>query len=531
MCGLVGFRHKGNNYAGGAKRRDVFAELLMIDVVRGFEGTGIAVVPKDGEMKEPYVYKRGLRAWDFIDLKPTNRLLQMTCDAINVIGHNRSTTTGSNIDENAHPFLDRHITLAHNGTIVNRDDLVKKAVADVDSAHIASGIAEHGAEAILPKLRGGYALVWHDAKDGTLNMARNSEKPLFYIQALDEDTIWWASELEMLWWTLSRHGVRVDGKFKTLTPNHHYKFGGAKAGEYVRVPFVPIPYQHTDTRTEGMGPWTRPERSHSQHGMTSGSGGETEGTGTTTIRDIGMTDALSKGLANDAPSKSSALPSTKKGRRKAANKLHRLGMILEEKFVVTPLTFVEYKNQKGHGSMLAKHRTQDYYCEMYNVKRALFDEYRTAKRVYVSACNVKRVNNKDVVIVQEDVEQHLKYVRMPNVPAPATATSPAKEVLPPGVQPDKERVERAHFGVGYETECEAEFLRGPGQSLITKERWDQLTEDGCANCTGFINPSLADEVVWMGASQNCPICHVCSRDVDVMVRLGMGHNPKMESVH
>lgn len=529
MCGLVGFRHKGNNYAGGAKRRDIFAELLMIDVVRGFEGTGIAVVTRDGEKREPYIYKRGLRSWDFIDLKPTNRLLQMTCDAINVIGHNRSTTTGSNIDENAHPFLDRHITLAHNGTIYNRSELVKDAVADVDSAHIASGIAEHGADAILPKLHGGYALVWHDAKDGTLNMARNSEKPLFYIQALDEDTIWWASELEMLWWTLNRHGVRVDGKFKTLTPNHHYIFGGAKAGEYVRRPFVPIPYQQAATRTEGGTRWTQSEQSRSRRGTMTDSGGDAGST--TTIRDIGMTDALSKGLANDAPSKNNALPSTKKGRRKAANKLHRLGMILEEKFVVTPLTFVEYKNQAGHGSMLAKHKTQDYYCEMYNVKRTLFDEYRIAKRVYVSACNVKRINNKDVVIVQEDVERQLKYVRMPDVPADLKqkheTASANKEVLPPRVQPDDK-------GVDYETEREEdtpEFFRGPGQALITKERWDQLTEDGCANCTGFINPSMADEVIWLGASQNCPICHVCSRDVDVMTKLGMDHNVKMESVH
>lgn len=52
------------------------------------------------------------------------------------------------------------------------------------------------------------------------------------------------------------------------------------------------------------------------------------------------------------------------------------------------------------------------------------------------------------------------------------------------------------------------LIKGPKGELVTMEVFKKLTESGCDNCTGPINPLFADKTLW--THNNKPICHVCS---------------------
>jgi predicted glutamine amidotransferase len=188
MCGLVGIA--SSNLILGDK--NVFTTLLYLDELRGEHSTGVCAVSRTGESN---VYKRALKASDFIQLKGYTNILAKA-DRV-LMGHNRYATMGAKDDNNAHPFTHGDITLMHNGTLRNKGVVNKCANTFVtDSETVAWAIATDDTIEVLERLQGAYALVWYDAMDKVLHFARNEERPL-YIGKIGNDIVW-ASEKAML---------------------------------------------------------------------------------------------------------------------------------------------------------------------------------------------------------------------------------------------------------------------------------------------------------------------------------------------
>lgn len=174
----------------------VFNKLLLLDVVRGMDSTGIA---KIGEDNSVHIRKHDLPSYHVLDMRSTARFINAS-RVSGMIGHNRAATKGAVNVENAHPFQHGHITLVHNGTLTSMVGL--EGTFDTDSERIALTMSVQGEKETLEKLKGAYALVWYNSEDRSFNFARNSERPLNLWQ-ITEDIMVWASEPWMMVGALS----------------------------------------------------------------------------------------------------------------------------------------------------------------------------------------------------------------------------------------------------------------------------------------------------------------------------------------
>jgi UDP-N-acetylglucosamine transferase subunit ALG13 len=174
MCGIVGCISKHGTLNWYAD--NLFTNLLRIDSIRGEDATGVFGVTGGGHVDH---LKGNVDGWAFTQWSGYKKFKDRIKDYKIVVGHNRKATSGSIEAKNAHPFREKHIILVHNGAIRNAKGL---ADTEVDSHAIAHALAEHDPVVALGKLDGAYALVWYDSSDKTLNLARNSERPLHLIE-------------------------------------------------------------------------------------------------------------------------------------------------------------------------------------------------------------------------------------------------------------------------------------------------------------------------------------------------------------
>lgn len=193
MCGIVGMAGNIN-----VKEREVFKDMLVACQVRGRDATGAISIGMDNSV-----------GWAKTVGTP-DRLFEMKSFDRNVdrfnakilIGHCRAKTIGENVHQNAHPFDHENVIGVHNGTLGHGWRMDRSAHGyHVDSDWLLSQISERGVEAIIPEVRGAYALVWWDRRNNTLNFLRNDERPLYFAWSADKKTMFWASEPWML------HGV------------------------------------------------------------------------------------------------------------------------------------------------------------------------------------------------------------------------------------------------------------------------------------------------------------------------------------
>ena len=210
MCGIVGvIGMVGTKAINKAHvREDVFEQMLFADVFRGAHSTGVMMVDKKGECT---YHKKAIASPDYLDLGSWTKYKKGFWDAQIVVGHNRHATTGSVVNANAHPFTHKHITLVHNGSLFSgwRAKLRVKNV-DVDSHGIAVAIAEYGYKEALKTIDGGFALVWWDDREKTMNFVRNDQRPLGFVRIKDSPAILFASETPLARWIAWRNGLSVE---------------------------------------------------------------------------------------------------------------------------------------------------------------------------------------------------------------------------------------------------------------------------------------------------------------------------------
>lgn len=206
ICGLVGV-------AGNLLPRDVsyFKQALHADEFRGVHSTGITRVvhPVAADMEVEHV-KMALPISQFKYMPMYKMMVDNTLHTTALLGHNRHATKGA-ADNHAyaHPFQHGHINLMHNGSLVTHAHLTTEHFT-VDSEAICKALVTTSIEELVPKLRGAFALVWTDSNEQTLNFVRNDERPLALAFNHKRNTIYWASEKDMLHWLLNREGITTN---------------------------------------------------------------------------------------------------------------------------------------------------------------------------------------------------------------------------------------------------------------------------------------------------------------------------------
>lgn len=259
MCGIVGMISK-NPSGFYTKDLTLLDQMLYADALRGDDSTGLFGVTTEGNV---HLLKEASCSTIFMaDKKYDEFQKTMISNMKFVVGHNRSSTKGTITDKNAHPFNEGDITLVHNGTLWAHKYLKD---VEVDSHAICHVINERGAQQALNDILGAYALVWYDNKDQSLYLARNKERPL---HILETDTIYYiASEINMLYWLLSRNGISIgekDAKHIPIEIDNLYQIKLGNPKELVKIPLEQLPV--TQQKVEKINKKLLPFKSTAQKG-------------------------------------------------------------------------------------------------------------------------------------------------------------------------------------------------------------------------------------------------------------------------
>lgn len=205
MCGIVGLI---TIYSNGptAEELRTFRDMLVFDSVRGFDSTGVFGVQNNGNVE---IVKGALTGAEFVTTHDySNWATEMLMNGQFMVGHNRAATRGTVNDKNAHPFYkDDKIVLVQNGTFVGGHKHI--ADTEVDTEAIAHLLArEPDVEKALQQVDAAYALVWYNVEEKSLNIIRNTERPL-YIAYTDKGSVFFASEPNFIMCAAYRNGVKL----------------------------------------------------------------------------------------------------------------------------------------------------------------------------------------------------------------------------------------------------------------------------------------------------------------------------------
>lgn len=220
MCGLVGLL-TATPAAERLKNEKFFTQGLFTDSLRGMDATGIFTVdPKTSTVE---TCKKAMPSPDFLQLRYAAQTINRALDNGILVGHNRAKTFGPNTNANAHPHAHGPITLVHNGSLTNHQKLVKNWI-EVDTVALTEYIATHTIQDVINNVKGAYTLIWHDARDKSINFLSNGQREFAMAQAKNKKGWYFASESRMLEWLLHRTRIDIEGEIEEAPHNTHIRW-------------------------------------------------------------------------------------------------------------------------------------------------------------------------------------------------------------------------------------------------------------------------------------------------------------------
>ena len=200
MCGLTGWIGESNVSKNQRLRRArVLEGLLMANADRGTDASGVGVIHTSGPEA---IYKKAVSSYNLVEDDAFGRIIRAP-DACLAIGHTRWGTMGENTDQNAHPYVERHIVGAHNGIIWNHEEL-SSALDGYKPLRIDSQVAFRLLSSIEPKakkivqaiplMKGSLALTWYDERDGGALWLFRHGNPLTVGVVPSAHSAFWSSE-------------------------------------------------------------------------------------------------------------------------------------------------------------------------------------------------------------------------------------------------------------------------------------------------------------------------------------------------
>lgn len=205
MCGISSLFH---NMKTVPKKIDtLMAHAMWTGAIRGFHSTGIIYQADTGVD----IYKKSIPGYDFIQLPVVQSVLNGLHKTPYYICHNRAATRGEVTHTNAHPFQFDHITGVHNGTLSGYFNLTPQGVNHpVDSMHLYDALSRDGFEDLHPRINGSFNLLWHDAKDNTIHLCKNTDRPYYFAKVKGEPALLGMSEKDHLKWLMGRADLSIE---------------------------------------------------------------------------------------------------------------------------------------------------------------------------------------------------------------------------------------------------------------------------------------------------------------------------------
>jgi predicted glutamine amidotransferase len=506
-CGIVGLFGADCSFNTDVKR-EFLIQGLWVDALRGNESTGLAILPKDKDAK-PKIYKRAISGPDFVQLKPTLRLISGLSQSFGAIGHNRSMTRGFIDDESSHPFQYKHITLVHNGTVQNAEWLItgkNESDSKVDSAQVAWAFSEEDPDKLLPKMTGGFSLVWWDSRDCTLHFARNTERPMYWITNTLGSMMYYASELDMLKMLVNRNQIQCKSTALFSAPYVHYVFKDpTKLEEFEKRPFVQKLTKKQRKQNKGPSdtPWEGLESAIPTDTATkNNSSSLPTATGPITIinpekgQPVGglqpdgskhpvESETISRGVADTVRTTNSVQWRKEELVKRATNH----GLKVLSSLIVTPRQWSAYKDETKLGHMLCTHNSGTI-IQVFDVTLGEWNEYCAFGRIPVEINNFR--NNYDQGTLPVFVA-YVNKILYNNI----KATNNKK--------PDKVY---SHKTASYEYESEDLIEVGNrNPKFVSPKVFHDMTSGGCMECSRAL--TMDSKILWLGHNEACPLCETC----------------------
>ncbi len=240
MCGII-IMMSNSKMKGAVDRGKAFTQGIIVDTFRGQHSTGLDYVDYSGNAE---VYKKPVPGYDFVHLPKYQEIIRDPEDYPFLIAHNRYATQGKINTANAHPFQHGAITGVHNGSLFAYRNLAIDEHFGTDSEYIIHALAYNNTEDVLKEIDGAFTLVWHDSLDNTLHVIRNSERPFYIAHIKDSETVFGASELEMLDLICYRNNLVIEESYQ-IKENCEFIFSvddlhNPKTIEREVLPYYPI---------------------------------------------------------------------------------------------------------------------------------------------------------------------------------------------------------------------------------------------------------------------------------------------------
>lgn len=515
MCGIVGFI-SNETEADEKEKYSFFEKAIILDTIRGRDSTGIFCAPKVQDKNlyggTPFWAKIVAEGHEFVKTDNWKQAFsQGTAPYKYVVGHNRSATKGGVSIKTAHPFQEPPITLVHNGTLVSTYNLEKSqaqanALNDSHTICINLAIAKDPIK-VLELLDGAFTLVWHDARDDSLNMARNTQRPLHLAKARKKDTLYFCSEGEMLYWINDRVKIGLEN-IVSLKSGKWLKFLPGKSVMDPEVhTFEPYVYKASCL-------WKSNNTYHQQNSSAARSHvvNMFPTTGRRSVEEVKRqeNEELAKNGRIRVSQGSLVLNGYKlivNGKVRdisssLENDLLDVDMLPEELYAFIPCTARPITNIHGQtfvvDGYIEKNYQKSYNAQLHGVSELAWNSHHD-KVWSFRPKGVFWLSEKEPMIIGEYISMLAPSGIIRYVTDRQSLYSPVS-IMPSGAKNGN--------SVSLVEGEQEELFPGPAGSEINKKMFLKLTEDGCFECHAAITTDDAEFVEWISAGQGvlCPTC-------------------------